>query len=163
MSDEVTGIHATGTVANLGAGHHDRPDRDGRGHRVELIELVELLVLVLVVVVFVVVQFLELVERFGGDPVRVPLTVRPTTALAAALNGENVLVTVDTGQTEGPVLTVPVAAVVATASGASFVTVAGARGGRDPGAGDAGHLRERVRAGHSPDARSAARPARTWW
>jgi HlyD family secretion protein len=58
----------------------------------------------------------------------VPLTVRPTTALAAALNGENVLVTVDTGQTEGPVLTVPVAAIVATASGTSFVTVVGAHG-----------------------------------
>jgi HlyD family secretion protein len=58
----------------------------------------------------------------------VPLTVHPTTALAAALNGENVLVTVDTGQTEGPVLTVPVAAIVATASGSSFVTVVGAHG-----------------------------------
>jgi multidrug efflux pump subunit AcrA (membrane-fusion protein) len=58
----------------------------------------------------------------------VPLTVRPTTGLAAALNGENVLVTVDTGQTEGPVLTVPVAAIVATASGTSFVTVVGAHG-----------------------------------
>lgn len=57
-----------------------------------------------------------------------PLTVRPSAALAAALNGENVLVTVDTGHTEGPVLTVPVAAVVATASGSSFVTVVGAHG-----------------------------------
>jgi multidrug efflux pump subunit AcrA (membrane-fusion protein) len=57
----------------------------------------------------------------------VPLTVRPVKPLAAALNGENVLVTVETGQTEGPVLTVPVAAIVSTASGTSYVTVAGAR------------------------------------
>jgi multidrug efflux pump subunit AcrA (membrane-fusion protein) len=34
-----------------------------------------------------------------------------------------VLVTVDTGQTEGPVLTVPVAAIVTSASGTSYVTV----------------------------------------
>jgi multidrug efflux pump subunit AcrA (membrane-fusion protein) len=54
--------------------------------------------------------------------------VRPSKSLASALNGENVLVTVDTGQTEGPVLTVPVAAIVTTASGTSHVTVVGARG-----------------------------------
>ena len=48
--------------------------------------------------------------------------------LASGLNGENVLVTVETGQTEGPVLTVPVAAIVTTASGTSDVTVAGAHG-----------------------------------
>ena len=59
-----------------------------------------------------------------------PLTVRPSKPLAGALNGENVLVTVDTGQTEGPVLTVPVAAIVSTASGTSYVTVVGARGKR---------------------------------
>ena len=58
----------------------------------------------------------------------VPLTVRPSKPLAAALNGENVLVTVETGQTEGPVLTVPAAAIVTTASGTSYVTVAGAHG-----------------------------------
>jgi peptidoglycan hydrolase-like protein with peptidoglycan-binding domain len=58
----------------------------------------------------------------------IPLAVRPSKPLAAALNGENVLVTVDTGRTEGPVLTVPVAAVVTTASGTSHVTVAGAHG-----------------------------------
>jgi peptidoglycan hydrolase-like protein with peptidoglycan-binding domain len=58
----------------------------------------------------------------------VPLTVRPATLLATALNGENVLVTVETGQTEGPVLTVPVAAVVTTASGKSYVTVVAAAG-----------------------------------
>lgn len=58
----------------------------------------------------------------------VPLAVRPAKPLAAALDGENVLVTVQTGQTEGPVLTVPVAAIVSTASGTSYVTLAGARG-----------------------------------
>ncbi len=58
----------------------------------------------------------------------VPLAVRPSRPLAAALNGENVLVTVETGQTEGPVLTVPAAAIVTTASGTSYVTVAGAHG-----------------------------------
>jgi peptidoglycan hydrolase-like protein with peptidoglycan-binding domain len=57
-----------------------------------------------------------------------PLTVDPSKPLPAALNGENVLVTVETGQTEGPVLTVPVAAIVTNASGASYVTVVGAHG-----------------------------------
>jgi multidrug efflux pump subunit AcrA (membrane-fusion protein) len=54
--------------------------------------------------------------------------VHPSKPLSAALNGENVLVTVETGQTEGPVLTVPVAAIVTTVSGASDVTVVGAHG-----------------------------------
>jgi hypothetical protein len=63
----------------------------------------------------------------GGTPF-VPLTVRPSKPLPAALNGQNVLVTVETGQTEGPVLTVPVAAIVTTASGATDVTVVGAHG-----------------------------------
>jgi len=63
----------------------------------------------------------------GATPF-IPLVVRPSKPLAAALNGENVLVTVDTGQTEGPVLTVPVAAIVTTASGKSYVTVVGAGG-----------------------------------
>ena len=58
----------------------------------------------------------------------IPLTVTPSKPLPAALNGENVLVTVATGRTEGPVLTVPVAAIVTTASGTSYVTVAGANG-----------------------------------
>jgi peptidoglycan hydrolase-like protein with peptidoglycan-binding domain len=58
----------------------------------------------------------------------IPLTVNPSKPLPAALNGENVLVTVETGRTEGPVLTVPVAAIVTTASGTSYVTVAGAGG-----------------------------------
>jgi HlyD family secretion protein len=59
----------------------------------------------------------------GATPF-VPLMVRPSKPLAAALNGENVLVTVETGKTEGPVLTVPVAAIVTAASGRSYVTVA---------------------------------------
>jgi peptidoglycan hydrolase-like protein with peptidoglycan-binding domain len=63
----------------------------------------------------------------SGSTVFIPLAVHPAKPLAAALNGENVLVTVETGQTEGPVLTVPVAAIVSTASGTSYVTVAGAR------------------------------------
>jgi uncharacterized membrane protein YgcG len=63
----------------------------------------------------------------GGTPF-IPLTVQPSKPLPAALNGENVLVTVETGRTEGPVLTVPVAAVVTTGSGTSYVTVAGAGG-----------------------------------
>jgi peptidoglycan hydrolase-like protein with peptidoglycan-binding domain len=63
----------------------------------------------------------------GATPF-IPLTVDPSKPLPAALNGENVLVTVETGQTEGPVLTVPVAAIVTTGSGTSYVTVAGADG-----------------------------------
>jgi peptidoglycan hydrolase-like protein with peptidoglycan-binding domain len=63
----------------------------------------------------------------GATPF-IPLTVRPSTPLPAALDGENVLVTVETGRTEGPVLTVPVAAIVTTASGTSYVTVAGEHG-----------------------------------
>jgi multidrug efflux pump subunit AcrA (membrane-fusion protein) len=54
--------------------------------------------------------------------------VHPSEPLAAALNGENVLVTVETGKTEGPVLTVPVGAIVSTASGTSYVTVVGGHG-----------------------------------
>jgi peptidoglycan hydrolase-like protein with peptidoglycan-binding domain len=57
-----------------------------------------------------------------------PVTVHPSKPLPAALNGENVLITVETGRTVGPVLTVPVAAIVTTASGRSFVTVVGAHG-----------------------------------
>lgn len=58
----------------------------------------------------------------------IPLAVHPSKPLPAALNGENVLVTVETGRTEGPVLTVPVAAIVTTGSGISYVTVADADG-----------------------------------
>ncbi len=80
----------------------------------------------------------------SGATVFLPLAVRPSRALAAALNGENVLVTVATGRTEGPVLTVPVAAVVTTASGTSYVTVAGAHGRRQvrvtPGLSENGYV-----------------------
>jgi len=120
--DEVTGIHATGTVANLGTATTTVPtgtivdigsssssssssSSDSSNSSSSSSS-----------------------SNSSGETPFVPLTVRPTTALAAALNGENVLVTVDTGQTEGPVLTVPVAAIVATASGTSFVTVVGAHG-----------------------------------
>ncbi len=58
----------------------------------------------------------------------IPLAVHPSRPLPAALDNENVLVTVETGRTEGPVLTVPVAAIVTTGSGTSYVTVAGAHG-----------------------------------
>jgi uncharacterized protein YwbE len=64
----------------------------------------------------------------SGSSLFVPVTVTPSAPLPAALNGENVLVTVETGQTEGAVLTVPVAAIVTTASGPSFVTVVAAGG-----------------------------------
>jgi peptidoglycan hydrolase-like protein with peptidoglycan-binding domain len=64
----------------------------------------------------------------GGAAPFIPLAVTPSKPLPAALNGENVLVTVETGRTEGPVLTVPVAAVVTTGSGTSYVTVAGPGG-----------------------------------
>ena len=63
----------------------------------------------------------------GATPF-IPLAVAPSNTLPAALNGENVLVTVETGRTEGPVLTVPVAAIVTTGSGTSYVTVAGGHG-----------------------------------
>jgi hypothetical protein len=66
----------------------------------------------------------------SGGQAFVPLTVRPSKPLAAGLNGQNVLVTVQTGKTEGPVLTVPVAAIVTSASGTSYVTVAGGHGTR---------------------------------
>jgi peptidoglycan hydrolase-like protein with peptidoglycan-binding domain len=63
----------------------------------------------------------------GSTPF-IPLMVQPSKPLAAALNGENVLVTVETGKTEGPVLTVPVAAIVTAASGRSYVTVVASGG-----------------------------------
>ena len=63
-----------------------------------------------------------------GATAFIPLAVHPSKPLPAALNGENVLVTVETGRTEGPVLTVPVAAIVTTASGTSYVTAARADG-----------------------------------
>jgi hypothetical protein len=88
----------------------------------------------------------------GGTPF-IPLTVNPSKPLPAALNGENVLVTVETGRTEGPVLTVPVAAVVTTASGTSHVTVAGADGRQTqvpvtPGISENGYVQVTPASGH---------------
>jgi peptidoglycan hydrolase-like protein with peptidoglycan-binding domain len=88
----------------------------------------------------------------GGTPA-IPLTVNPSKPLPAALNGENVLVTVATGRTEGPVLTVPVAAIVTTGSGTSYVTVVGA-GGKQvqvpviPGISENGYVQVTPAAGH---------------
>jgi hypothetical protein len=75
----------------------------------------------------------------------VPVTVDPSAPLPAALNGANVLVTVQTGQTEGAVLVVPVAAIVTTASGQSSVTVVGPGGKQTkvpvtPGMSDNGYV-----------------------
>jgi peptidoglycan hydrolase-like protein with peptidoglycan-binding domain len=123
--DEVTGIHATGTVADLGTptttvptgtivdiGSSSSSSSSSSNSSSSSSNS----------------SSSSSSSSGSGETPFVPLTVRPSTALAAALNGENVLVTVDTGQTEGPVLTVPVAAVIATASGNSFVTVVGAHG-----------------------------------
>ena len=129
--DEVTGIHATGTVADLGtattvtptgavvdigggsgsagssgsadSGSSSSSSSSGSGSGSGS-------------------------SGSSGSTVFIPVTVHPSEPLAAALNGENVLVTVQTGRTEGPVLTVPVAAIVTTASGTSYVTVVGAHG-----------------------------------
>jgi Putative peptidoglycan binding domain/HlyD family secretion protein len=122
--DEVTGIHATGTVTDLGTATTTVPTgtvvdigsssssasssssssstSSGSGSSGS--------------------------SGSSGETPFIPLTVAPSHPLASALNGENVLVTVQTGQTEGPVLTVPVAAIVTTASGTSYVTVLGAHG-----------------------------------
>jgi putative peptidoglycan binding protein len=84
----------------------------------------------------------------------IPLAVQPSKPLPAALNGENVLVTVETGRTEGGVLTVPVAAIVTTGSGTSYVTVAGAHGRQTqipvtPGISENGYVQVTpVKAGH---------------
>jgi hypothetical protein len=84
----------------------------------------------------------------------IPLAVQPSKPLPAALNGENVLVTVETGRTEGAVLTVPVAAIVTTGSGTSYVTVAGGHGKQTqvpvtPGISENGYVQVTpVKAGH---------------
>ena len=88
----------------------------------------------------------------GGTPF-IPLTVDPSKPLPAALNGENVLVTVETGRTEGPVLTVPVAAIVTTGSGTSYVTVAGPNGKQaqvpvTPGISENGYVQVTPATGH---------------
>ena len=88
----------------------------------------------------------------GATPF-IPLAVQPSKPLPAALNGENVLVTVETGRTEGPVLTVPVAAIVTTGSGTSYVTVAGADGKQaqvpvTPGISENGYVQVTPATGH---------------
>ncbi len=123
MYDEITGIHATGTVADLAPATTTTP-------------------------VGAVVDVGSPASGSAGSTSAgsssggsagaaggssgaipfIPVTVQPSRPLAAVLNGENVLITVQTGQTEGPVLSVPVAAIVTNASGKSYVTVVGARG-----------------------------------
>jgi peptidoglycan hydrolase-like protein with peptidoglycan-binding domain len=126
--DEVTGIHATGTVANLGAATITVPtgtvvdigsgaasassNSSSNSSSSDSSSS----------------SSGSSSSGSSGATTFIPLAVTPSAPLAAALNGENVLVTVVTGQTEGPVLTVPVAAIVTTASGTSYVTVAGAHG-----------------------------------
>jgi multidrug efflux pump subunit AcrA (membrane-fusion protein) len=88
----------------------------------------------------------------GATPF-IPLAVQPSKPLPAALNGENVLVTVETGRTEGPVLTVPVAAIVTTGSGTSYVTVVGADGKQaqvpvTPGINENGYVQVTPATGH---------------
>ncbi len=65
-----------------------------------------------------------------GVPVYVPLTVTPSTPLPATLNGQNVRVTVLTGSSTTPVLSVPVAAVFTTSAGRTSVTKVDAAGQR---------------------------------
>jgi HlyD family secretion protein len=116
--DEVTGIHATGTVAGLGTATVTVPAGTvvdiGSGASSASSSSAS--------------SNSSNSSSNSGATTFIPLAVHPSQPLAAALNGENVLVTVSTGRTEGPVLTVPVAAVVTSASGTSYVTVAGAHG-----------------------------------
>jgi multidrug efflux pump subunit AcrA (membrane-fusion protein) len=120
--DEVTGFRATGTVANLGtatttapsgtvvdvgsvpasSGSSSSSGSSGSGSSGSSS------------------------SGSSGSTTFLPLDVRTSRAMPAAENGENVLVTVDTGRTEGPVLSVPTAAIVTTAGGTSYVTVVGA-------------------------------------
>ena len=157
--DEVTGIHATGTVADLGTATTVTPAGTvvdvggGSGRRLRGVRRLRVF------------GFGQLRVRApasrssgsgsSGSTVFIPLAVHPSAPLPAALNGENVLVTVQTGQTEGPVLTVPAAAIVTTASGTSYVTVVGAHGKQTRGSGDAGHHRERLRPGDPGGGRRA--------
>jgi peptidoglycan hydrolase-like protein with peptidoglycan-binding domain len=120
--DEVTGIHATGTVAGLGTATVNVPagtvvdigsgaSPAGSSSSASSSS-----------------SSSSSSSGSSGATTFIPLAVHPSAPLASALNGENVLVTVVTGQTEGPVLTVPVAAIVTSASGTSYVTVVGAHG-----------------------------------
>jgi uncharacterized membrane protein YgcG len=154
--DEVTGIHATGTVTDVGTATAITPvgaivDVGGGGSAAAAA------------------QSASSSAGSGsagatssgssgsstnpqGTPF-IPLAVTPSKPLPAALNGENVLVTVETGRTEGPVLTVPVAAIVTTGSGTSYVTVAGADGKQTqvpvtPGISENGYVQVTPVAGH---------------
>jgi len=119
--DEVTGIHATGTVANLGTATVNVPTGTvvdiGSGAASAASSASGSSS-----------SSSSSSSGNSGATTFIPLAVHPSSPLAAALNGENVLVTVDTGQTEGPVLTVPVAAIVTSASGTSYVTAVTAHG-----------------------------------
>jgi multidrug efflux pump subunit AcrA (membrane-fusion protein) len=118
--DEVTGIHASGTVGELGTETSTVPT----GNVVDIGEPAS--------------SSSSSTSSSSSSSssgsstsasaVFIPLAVDFSKPLPAALNGENVLVTVDTGQTEGPVLAVPVAAIVTSASGTSYVTVVGTQG-----------------------------------
>jgi multidrug efflux pump subunit AcrA (membrane-fusion protein) len=118
--DEVTGIHASGTVGELGTETSTVPT----GNVVDIGEPAS--------------SSSSSTSSSSSSSssgsstsasaVFIPLAVDFSKPLEAALNGENVLVTVDTGQTEGPVLAVPVAAIVTSASGTSYVTVVGTQG-----------------------------------
>jgi hypothetical protein len=118
--DEVTGIHATGTVAGLGTATINVPTGtvvdigSGAASASSASSASS--------------SISSSSSGSSGATTFIPLAVSPSTPLAAALNGENVLVTVQTGRTEGPVLTVPVAAIVTSASGTSYVTVVDAHG-----------------------------------
>jgi peptidoglycan hydrolase-like protein with peptidoglycan-binding domain len=118
--DEVTGTHATGTVASLGAATTVTPAGTvvsiGQSSSSSSSSASSSS------------SGSSSSSSNSGATLFIPLAVHPSRPLASALNGENVLVTVETGQTEGPVLTVPVAAIVSTASGTSYVTVVGAHG-----------------------------------
>jgi HlyD family secretion protein len=111
--DEVSGVHATGKVASIGAPTSNVPtgttvniggssgssgssggSSDGSSS-----------------------------GSSGASTTFVPVNITPDSPLPEALSGENVLVTVETGRTSSRVLTVPVAAIVTTASGQSQVTV----------------------------------------
>jgi len=114
--DEVTGIHAAGTVTGLGTATVTVPAGTvvdiGSGASSASSAS----------------SSSSSSSSGSGTTTFIPMTVHPSRPLASALNGENVLVTVVTGRTEGPVLTVPVAAIVTSASGTSYVTVIGAHG-----------------------------------